>query len=485
MTAKKQILCLSRAYLSRLLPALGELHEEADYLHIVQSDSEARYIEALGQKVAINLQTVVRDALKADRGGSWKEPDDFRAVTGCDWSPIYLDRYLPEFTSKQRAAIASSIFDAIEKLFRENEITAFLSEPVALFVTHVIFYFCKKNNVLPLLWMNAYFPDYFYFTDSILASPKTKRWPLDADTQKQLREHIASYLEGVASDQKGPLYHFAFSGEASRALGYLSQRKGNAALVLRPGFVSILLQAARAVRSAWYRLMFARFGEFIVAGALKEHCYYFKCLMTPRSIYDELPRCASENNIVYTLQYEPEASLLYWGSAIVSQISLVETVLRAMPSEKLLFVKEHPNQFGALGLAPWRSLRKRYSNLRIIHGRESGRELIKRSGLIVTISSSMGMDALVLGKPVVVCGDVYYQKFPGAQKVSSYKQLAELMMKPDLVGPKPTIPALTNALMDLESCVYKGDPQPASQLYSTENLARLVRAIREEITTSV
>ncbi len=75
------------------------------------------------------------------------------------------------------------------------------------------------------------------------------------------------------------------------------------------------------------RLTFPRRGDYITAGSVAEHRFYLRCQMTPRSMYDEPPADFSVANVVYPLQYEPEASLLYFAPEIVSQVSYVETVL--------------------------------------------------------------------------------------------------------------------------------------------------------------
>lgn len=478
MTAN--VLCLSRSYLSNLLPRLGKLDPEAQYFHIVQSDAEERAVKAAGGTVVLNLEAVVRQHFSTIQSAEWREPNDFREVTGFGWSALYSDRNLPDLPAKKREKTARIVFDAVAALFAERHYDAFVSEPVAIFITHIVFYFCRKTGTRPLLWANTYFPDYFYFADATNISAPT---PIAGapNTTEELVKTVESYVHGVIGDRAGPAYHHAFASKASKPqLDYLSQRRGERPLVLRPGLASIGLQFARMTRAHLKRLAFPLRGDYMTAGSVSEHRAYMRYLLTPSYVYDALPESFSATNVVYPLQYEPEASLIYFAPEIVSQVSFVETILRALPSDCLLWVKEHPNQFGALGEKPWRALRAKYGNLRFIHGRQSGRELIKRCAAAVSISSSMGMDALLLGRKVIVAGRVFYRTFTGAIAVSSHTELAAALNRPQTYELSDNSNANIEELIAFGRNAYLGDPQPSDILFTDENLKALAGAIRTE-----
>jgi|GEM_PF-1413048 len=476
----RHVLCLSRSYLANLLPALGKRHPDTRYFHIVQTDAEARSIAAQGGEVVLNLEAIVREGL-SDSAPLWQEPADMRAVTGFSWSAIQSDRYLPHFDHATRLRIGGLLDKAVGDLFARQHFDAFVSEPVALFITHLLFYYCRRNGTRPLLWGNTYFPDYFYFADATNMSTPRREGELEAPETERLRQTVEAYVGGVVGDKAGPAYHYAFSGVKNTRLGYFKQRRGEMPLVLKPGLTSIGLQAARLGRALLKRALFPRGADFITAGSVSEHARYMRSLLTAPRIYDPLPETPSADHVVYPLQYEPEASLLYYAPEIVSQTSFVETILKALPPGKLLWVKEHPNQFGALGLKPWREIRKRHANLRFVHGRQSGRELLKRAGLCVTISSTMGMDALLIGRRVLVAGNVFFRHFPGAVALTSYAHLGEALNDPASYTPQDERAALTGHLIDFGLHAYRGDPQPSQILFEPDNLDLLVAAIDNEL----
>lgn len=463
------------------MPTLGQHDKKFDYLHIVQTNKEEHVVKSLGGQVVINLQKIVRDAFLHVQPVLWEEPVDMREVTGFGWSAIYSDRYLHHYTESQRRIIAAALQQALENLFKDHRFEGFLSEPVALFVTHLIFYHCRKNGVKPLLWCNTYFSGHFYFSHETEISAPVRNRPLGEGDDIVLRRNINDYVDAIIKDQTGPLYHHAFSGVKQNSLGYFKQRKGESPLVLRPGWASRLIQVVRLLRAIWCRMHFRSNGDYMTAGSVSEHQFYLGCLFAKHSIYDSMPDGRIDNNVVYPLQYEPEASLLYFAPHVVSQISFVEAVLKALPDNRLLWVKEHPNQFGALDAKAWRDLKRRCSNLRFIHGRQNGRELIKRSSLVVTISSTMGMDALLLGRCLLVAGKVFFDRFTGAIRTRSYEDLARELNAPVNYQTRDNTTALARELVEFGRHAYPGDPQPSHFLYEAQNLSLLVKAIHEEL----
>lgn len=455
-------------------------YEGARFLHMVQTDREKAYVEGLGGEVVMSLESIVREALRGD-GPGWIEPEDFRAVTDYPWSPIASDRYLPSFDPAVQSRIARAIYDGIASVFAANRIDAFLSEPVALFVTHCAFYLSRKHGARPMMWANPWFPGWLYFVDGIHISRPVRRTEMAAAERAEMAGEVRAYFEGVVADLRGPAYHPSFLERRLSSFSVFKQRRGQEPLVVQPGLVSRTIQRLRLLRVLFYRSVFPRLGDFMTAGAVQEHRTYLRSLTTKASIYDEPPQTLDPMNVVYPLQYEPEASLLYFAPDFRDQPVLVENALRALPSGATLWVKEHPNQFGALGSPTWLSLKRKYGALRFVHGRQSGRNLIRNSGLVLTVTSSAGMDALAIGRKVIVVGEVYYRCWPGTIPVNSVAGLAAALNDPENYRPVSHCAELIDKLVAIGTQCYPGDPQPRHELYSCENLDRLVFALDAEL----
>lgn len=483
---KKTVLYFSRSYLATLMPQLAAQGDDFINLYIVQTDKEEQQVIAAGGTVVLNLEKLGREALSNPDCPEWTEPADMRAVTGFNWSPLYADRYLPAYDTQVRDRLAGAIQEALEKIFNTHQISGVVTEPVALFPTHYLLYLCLTKNAVPLFWANTYFPDYFFFVSDVHIMHPRRASPLKGAEFESVKQVVTQYVERVAADKAGPAYHHQFASKQQGKFNYFSQRKGKDALILTPGVIAKLLQFARVCRVMGYRALFPRKGDYMTAGAVTEHKFYMRNLMTPKRRYDRPTDQFSSGNVFFPLQYEPEASLLYAAPDFQNQVALVEAMLQSMPQGHVLWVKEHPNQFGVLGHGNWQKLRKRYSNLRLIYGRENGRHLIQRCGLAVSITSTAGMDALILGRTCLVLGNVFFKDFPGAKSLDGVQALADALNDPTNYLQSSNVLKDTHLrqispLVDFASNCYPGDPQPAPNLFTPQNLKHLYKAIQAEL----
>ena len=483
---KKTVLYFSRSYLTTLMPQLAAQGDDFINLHIVQTNKEERQVIAAGGTVVLNLEKLGREALSNPDTPEWSEPADMRAVTGFNWSPLYADRYLPTYGTQTRDRLAGALQTALEDIFDTHPIAGVVTEPVALFPTHYMLYLCLTRNAVPLFWANTYFPNHFYFVSDVHIMHPRRAKPLEGDELEAVKQDVTQYVERVAADKAGPAYHHQFATKQQGKFNYFNQRQGKDALILTPGPVAKLLQLARVGRVMGYRALFPRKGDYMTAGAVGEHRFYMRNLMTPRRRYDPPTDEFASGNIFFPLQYEPEASLLYAAPDSQNQAALVESMLKSMPQGHVLWVKEHPNQFGVLGHGVWQKLRKRYSNLRLVYGRENGRHLIQRCGVAVSITSTAGMDALILGRTCLVLGDVFFKDFPGAKSLDGMNALANALNDPgnylqsaDLLE-GGHVRQIAPLVAFAANC-YSGDPQPAPELYTPQNLSFLYKAIQAEL----
>ena len=129
----------------------------------------------------------------------------------------------------------------------------------------------------------------------------------------------------------------------------------------------------------------------------------------------------------------------------------------------------------------WKNLRNKYSNLRYVFGRVSGRKLMKSSALVITVSSSAGMDALLLGKNVIVLGDIFYNKFRGAIFSKSIPEISDLLNSKNIYVKDNGLGNLAiDDLCEFSQMSYKANIQASKTLFSEENLNDLLHSIKTE-----
>jgi capsule polysaccharide export protein KpsC/LpsZ len=68
-------------------------------------------------------------------------------------------------------------------------------------------------------------------------------------------------------------------------------------------------------------------------------------------------------------------------------------------------------------------------NVKIINPKIAGAELAKNSQIVFTISGTAAWEAILLGRPIITFGDVFYNELSFVERCHSYEDLAELVQK--------------------------------------------------------
>jgi hypothetical protein len=129
-----------------------------------------------------------------------------------------------------------------------------------------------------------------------------------------------------------------------------------------------------------------------------------------------------EPYVLFPLQLQPEMTTSVLAPFYVDQIATVQYVAKAVPAGYVLWVKEHPYSVGRRALSDYRRLRA-MSKVRLIHPGLNTFELTRHAAAVVTISSTLGWEALLLGVPVVTLGNVFVNACPLVRHVSGFHEL--------------------------------------------------------------
>ena len=183
--------------------------------------------------------------------------------------------------------------------------------------------------------------------------------------------------------------------------------------------------------------------------------------------------------ILYPLHYEPESSLFYLSEFFSNQEAVIENISKCLKENQLLVVKEHPAQAGMLLTKRFQKLKKRNSQLIYFPSVISSFEIIKKSQLIITLTSHLGWEALILGKPVYVLGKMFYDTYPYVNHFESFEKLRDDIRSKNYIYPKQD--ATIDFIAKIIEHSYKGIPFPSPILYSKENIDNIVFAIEKEL----
>ena len=131
-----------------------------------------------------------------------------------------------------------------------------------------------------------------------------------------------------------------------------------------------------------------------------------------------------ERYILCALHYQPEETTSPSGDMFVNQLLCIETILKNTPKDVLVYVKEHPTQFMPHTLGQTSRIKEFYSDLfknprvRIMPMDYNTFSLIDGSIAVSTVTGTIGWEAAMRRKPVIMFGMFWYEKMPGVLRIT-------------------------------------------------------------------
>jgi hypothetical protein len=138
-----------------------------------------------------------------------------------------------------------------------------------------------------------------------------------------------------------------------------------------------------------------------------------------KKAYESLttPPNFNEKYVSFFLHYQPEATSCPGGDIFVDQRLCIEMLLKNLPSEYKIYIKEHPHQFSNLKIGHTGRMRDLYDDLvknervKLISTKVNSFDLISNAQAVSTITGTAGWEAMVRHKPVIVFGLCWYENY--------------------------------------------------------------------------
>lgn len=132
-----------------------------------------------------------------------------------------------------------------------------------------------------------------------------------------------------------------------------------------------------------------------------------------------------EKKYIYVpLHYQPECSTNTLGGIFDDQILMIEMLSAAVPSDWVMYVKEHPAQWLLHGhdfsLYRYRGYYERIARLKnvfLIPVETGSFTLIHTAQTVATVTGTAGWEAIMRGKLALIFGYPWYQQCPGVRQV--------------------------------------------------------------------
>jgi hypothetical protein len=188
--------------------------------------------------------------------------------------------------------------------------------------------------------------------------------------------------------------------------------------------------------------------------------------------------------VILALHFQPERTTSPQGWIFVDQIKFVQMVAASIPPDWRVYVKEHLSQFnpetyGHLYRKPefYREL-ARIPNVQLIAAEISAADLVDGSQAVATVCGSIGWEAVLRGRPALVCGSTWYTACEGIFRVQDRDSCARAIQQ-IVDGYKVDTRKVDLFIEALEETPI-GVPQASFEAYTSlteeENVARIADA---------
>lgn len=138
-----------------------------------------------------------------------------------------------------------------------------------------------------------------------------------------------------------------------------------------------------------------------------------------RAYYESKTSDIPENEkfVIYFMHYQPEATTCPAANIYVDQQLCIDTLLRNLPSDYKVYVKEHPSQFAARMEGNTSRMSMLYDDLaknervRLVSLTKDSFSLIEKASAVATGTGTVGFEAIVRKKPVIIFGFSWYENY--------------------------------------------------------------------------
>lgn len=134
-----------------------------------------------------------------------------------------------------------------------------------------------------------------------------------------------------------------------------------------------------------------------------------------------------ERFLLYPMHFHPESSTSILAGTYLDEYEVIRNIAFSLPEGVRLYVKDHTSAWGYPSLDFYQRVR-RLPNVRLLGPYAPTKKLIKASSGVITLTSTMGYEALLLKTRVYLYGRVFYEFHKGVTCVKNPAKLRDLLL---------------------------------------------------------
>lgn len=372
---------------------------------------------------------------------------------------LVADRFLGRFGYEKRIEILGKEIAFWRTLLDRYRPVAVSNELIAIEISEVLMLECRERDIRYLAPMHAVFSDRFYWLPDPLS------------LSGELLPEVAAGPEAAAAARA---YITAAMTKDYKPF-YVKNLRGRRALrPLAIAFLKIGLWKYRKWLSGSGRRFIYEMYDDEYAKRIE---IYLKGFFLKYDALEDIP--ADAEVIFYPLHQEPEATVSYNSEFYSNQAGTIENILKCLAPGQVLVVKEHPVDKGVLLQSRFWDVRRRHSALYYLPAEVPGRNVLARSRRVVTLTSTVGWEAALLGQRVYVLGKIFYDRLAGIDAIPNFPALRAALRRPADEGERLTVAAAEAFIARLAELSYPGNPFPHAGRSDRANAERIAFAIAE------
>lgn len=187
--------------------------------------------------------------------------------------------------------------------------------------------------------------------------------------------------------------------------------------------------------------------------------------------------------VFFPLQVQPEASTLVRGFPYRDLPATLQTVADALPVGTRVYVKEH---YASIGRRPpgYYERIAAVHGVELVHPRANTIDFVRAATGVVTVSSTVGWEALLLRKPVFTLAEVFYNAHPDVVRLFETPPDAWWpLIRKGLARP-PSRKATLELVAAMQKTLrpgFKANPTTFPEVLEQKNIDRLTDAVEARL----
>lgn len=367
------------------------------------------------------------------------------------WQYIYTDRFLIKRNYDYALKMTVALFMFFDKLFSNYEYEYYYDETIATLQSYAAYLVGKKYGVRyigQMTFRKAETTKHYVFSDPFQYICGFNNDYMEKTYSKEIRNEAEKYL-----------LDFESSTGKSDIMNYV---KSKPKFELKWLAYAAFLASKKECHNPYDYMNYHYYSYFV-----DRFMFYGRYLREKKHYqYPDL----SCDYVYFPLHYQPEASTIVCAQKYEKQLFFIDSIAKSLPANTKLFVKEHYALLGHRDVEFYKQL-ELYPNVIIVNPFMSSMELIKNARTVVTLTGTAGWEAMLLRKPVILGGKIYFDNAPGVIYMDDvYLDFYDAMEK----WVQPSRDQVVQYLCECFTNVYDGSAYFAVKEYQTdENIEKV------------